>query len=425
MYSLKDICKIIEELKNCSSTNGKKFILEKNKDNELLKKILYYTYNTDYQYGISKQFFKNYIFDAEDCKSDFNNLFKMLDVLATSNINDDLRKNVRRYLNYYADEEIRELLISILSKDLRANINVKLINSVFKNLIPTHEIMLASKFEGKLKGKVSVSLKLDGVRTSFFIEDGRIICKSRQGKIVKGLKQIENALKVFDLNGYMIDGELIRKNIDNLSSDDNFRLTTKIVNSNSIDKQGLEFVIFDIVPIEEYNNKKSTMKYIDRIKLLDEKIGCGNKYVRQVERFMITDNVEDIYKLLDKVVAEQKEGIMLNYLNSMYEFKRTKQLLKVKKMHTVDLRCLRIDEGDGRNKGKLGAIIVNYKGYEVSVGSGFSDEQRSYYWENPNEIVGKICEIQFFEESKNEKGGLSLRFPIFKWVREKDEESYE
>ena len=223
----------------------------------------------------------------------------------------------------------------------------------------------------------------------------------------------------------MIDGELIRKNIDNLSSDDNFRLTTKIVNSNSIDKQGLEFVIFDIVPIEEYNNKKSTMKYIDRIKLLDEKIGCGNKYVRQVERFMITDNVEDIYKLLDKVVAEQKEGIMLNYLNSMYEFKRTKQLLKVKKMHTVDLRCLRIDEGDGRNKGKLGAIIVNYKGYEVSVGSGFSDEQRSYYWENPNEIVGKICEIQFFEESKNEKGGLSLRFPIFKWVREKDEESYE
>ena len=94
-------------------------------------------------------------------------------------------------------------------------------------------------------------------------------------------------------------------------------------------------------------------------------------------------------------------------------------------MQTCDIRCLREEEGEGKYQGKLGKIICDYKGYELGVGSGFLDRDREFYWNNPNEIVGHIVEIQYFEESKNEKGELSLRFPIFKWVRDKDEESYE
>ena len=117
------------------------------------------------------------------------------------------------------------------------------------------------------------------------------------------------------------------KNIDNLSSDDNFRLTTKIVNSKSNDKRGLEFVVFDIVPIEDYYIGKSVIPYKERLELMEELIGEGNEFVRLVEKFGVTDNVEEIYNQLEKVIADNQEGIILNTLDGVYGFgKRSKEI---------------------------------------------------------------------------------------------------
>lgn len=426
MKGLLDIYNVIKEIRDCSSTKAKQHILTKNADDERLKKILYYTYN-DNQYGIKKTTLDKMNFDNVKDDSKWNNLFKMLDELAESNINKELTNEVEKFIAYFDDERVRELIICILLKDLRFGMNVKSINKCIPNLIPQHQIMLASKFEGKLKGEVSISLKLDGIRNSVLMENGKIKHISRQGKVVLGLNEINKALEKFNLEGHFIDGELIRKNIDNISSDDNFRLTTKVVNSKSNDKRGLEFIIFDIVPIEDYYKGESKIPYKERLQLMEELIGEGNEFVRLVPKFGVTNSVEDVYNKLDEVIADNQEGLMLNTLNGVYSFgKRPKDILKVKKMDTCDIRCLRIEEGEGKYKGKLGKIICNYKGYELGVGSGFNDEEREYYWNNPNEIVGKIIEVQFFEESKNEKGELSLRFPIFKYIRkDKNEESYD
>ena len=228
------------------------------------------------------------------------------------------------------------------------------------------------------------------------------------------------------MDGYFVDGELIRINKEGIPSDDNFRLTTKIVNSKSFYKEGLEFVVFDIVPIEDYYMGKSGLTYEKRLQLMEELIGEGNEFIRLVPKFGITDSVDEIYEKLHEVTSNGDEGLMLNTLSGVYAFgKRPKDILKVKKMQTCDIRCLRVEEGTGKYKGKLGKIICNYKGYELGVGSGFTDEERVFYWNNTDEIVGKIIEVQYFEESKNEKGELSVRFPVFKYVRDKDEESYD
>jgi DNA ligase-1 len=425
MESLNSVVDIIKELENVSSSKAKEHILRKNQDNKVLRKILYYTYS-DMQYGIKKTSISKMNFPIdEDYK--WENIYSMFEELAESNINNQLLEKVSNTIGYFGDKDIQDLLIRVLLKDLRIGMNVKSINKAIPNLIPTHEIMLASKFEGKLKGKVSMSLKIDGIRNSVLIDkEGNIKHLSRQGKAQSGLNEINNALKELNLEGYFIDGELVRKNIDNLSSDDNFRLTTKIVNSKSDDKKGLEFIVFDILPIEDYYNGKSNIPYEKRLKLIDSLIGEGNEFIRVVEKFGVTDDVDVIYKTLNEVVSEGKEGLMLNTLNGVYAFgKRPKDILKVKAMQTCDIRCLRIEEGEGKYQGKLGKIICNYKGYELGVGSGFTDEEREYYYNNPDEITGHIVEVQYFEESKNEKGELSLRFPVYKWVRNKDEESYE
>lgn len=424
MYGLHEVARIILEVEGVSSTNGKLHILRKNEDNKVLQKVLYYAYN-DMNYGVKQTTIDKMMF-VPDGDYRWNNIWDMFEDLGKANINNDLVLKISNTVGYFTDEKVRDLLVKVLLKDLRCGLNVKGISKVFPSLIHQHQIMLASKFEGKLKGKVSMSLKMDGIRNTALIENGEIKHISRQGKEVLGLNEINKALKELKLDGYMVDGELIRKNIDNIPSDDNFRLTTKVVNSKSNDKRGLEFVVFDISPIEDYKNNRGVMQYKERLELMEQLIGEGNEFIRLVPRFGITDDVEEIYRQLDKVIADNQEGLMLNTLTGMYGFgKRSKEVLKVKKMQTCDIRCLRIEEGQGKYKGKLGKIICNYKGYELGVGSGFDDEQREYYWNNPDEIIGKIVEVQYFEESKDKEGNLSCRFPVFKYVRDKDEESYE
>ena len=117
---------------------------------------------------------------------------------------------------------------------------------------------------------------------------------------------------------------------------------------------------------------------------------------------------------------------MLNKLNSPYEFKRTKSLLKVKAMSTMDLRVVAFEEGNGANEGTLGAVVVKSKDNEVKVGSGWTQDMRDEVWNNQDKYLGKILEVQYFEVTTNEEGKESLRFPVAKgWRFDKDEESYE
>ena len=112
-------------------------------------------------------------------------------------------------------------------------------------------------------------------------------------------------------------------------------------------------------------------------------------------------------------------------LNKPYEFKRSKALLKMKVMQTCDLKVIGFEEGDGKYRNSLGKIVCDYRKYELRVGSGFSDELRDEIWNNKDKYLNNICEIQYFEETHNDKGELSLRFPVFKQFRfDKNEESY-
>ena len=417
MNSLSDVIKIIKELEGVSSTKGKEHILRVNSDNETLKKVLYYTYS-DMQYGIKKTTVKKMDF-LPDEEYKWINIWKMFEDLSNSNINNDLVKKVSNTIGFFDDKEQQDLLIRMLLKDLRIGMNVKSINKAIPNLIPKHEIMLASKFEGKLKGKVSMSLKMDGIRCSALVDnDGNIQFLSRQGHKILGLNEITNAIEKLGLKGYFIDGELIKINTDNIASDDNFRLTTKIVNSKTDDKRGLEFVVFDITPIEDYYNGKSNLPYEQRLELMNELIGDGNKFVRLVEKFGITDNVEEVYQKLNEVVADGKEGLILNTLSGVYSFgKRPKDILKVKAFSDADVLVVDILEGEGRLEGKLGKVKVQFKYegkvYTSFVGSGFNDIEREYYWEHKDELMNKVITIKYFEISKNEKDGVSFRFPTW------------
>ena len=131
-----------------------------------------------------------------------------------------------------------------------------------------------------------------------------------------------------------------------------------------------------------------------------------------------TDQSE-IMKWLDYAVDAGWEGLMLNK-DATYKCKRTTDLIKIKRFYSMDLPVVEVLQGDGRLKGTLGALVVKYKDNTVNVGSGFDDETRAKFWEERDNIIGRVVEVKYKEISKDKKTGLeSLQFPIYIGLREK------
>lgn len=428
VISFIDVENILNEVRKTSSTNMKIEILNKNKENDLLAKILEYTYNPHKRYGISEKLVLTP--SSEDIPKE-KDIFKMLDKLANNNINDSLRTEFANFLEYY--DAIAKLLRQVVNKDLKLGCNVNTINKVWDGLIPTSETgieikpMLASKFDFDKppKGEFAITEKLDGIRCIAICTEEKIELYTRQGKLIEGCVEIEYDLKKlrdkYDCD-FVLDGEL-------LAFDCNYETVYKetvkrVKNKNKI-KTGIYYMAFDTIYIEEFYQLECETPYSERFETLLKLHGLMDlDNVLFIHPLYIGNDTNRLLELLEEYRKLGAEGLMVNLMDAPYEFKRSKAILKVKVMQTVDLRIIGFEEGQGKNKGKLGALLVEYKGCIVGVGSGFSDHEREFIWKNQSMYLDKICEIQYFEETKNKDGGVSLRFPVWKHLRlDKDEPS--
>lgn len=420
---MKNIVKTIKNIQNTSSTNDKLSILKTNKDNELLKKVLYFTYNPYMKYKITEKSL------GEGKTHNDYDIFDLMELLSKSNINDNLRNLVNSFLTMQQDSELKELYTMMLLKDLRCNISAKTINKVWKDLIPQFNVMLASKYwdsVDKVNGKeFIITTKLDGGRMVAWKENGTFKVFTRQGKEIEGLLEIEEDFKYIP-DEVVLDGEILLKNDKNLESKDLYRATMKEVRKYG-EKHNLIFNVFDILPLEDFKQGKCKTKCIDRKNQLHELVDKNNfNNITEVKPLYIGMDIEEITKLLNNAINNGEEGVMVNLSNAAYECKRTKTILKVKKMQTCDLRIIGFEEGTGKYKNSLGALIADYKDNKLGIGSGFSDSDRKYIWSNKDKLLGRIVETQYFEETQNQNGGLGLRFPVFKQIREIGKEvSYE
>ena len=111
------------------------------------------------------------------------------------------------------------------------------------------------------------------------------------------------------------------------------------------------------------------------------------------------------------------EGLMIKDVDAFYQWKRSKALLKMKMMDTMDLVVTDIYQGTGKYQYMLGGVYCDYKGNKLGVGSGFTDKQRHTLWKFPNLIIGKTIEVAYQSISHDKTGKESVSFPIFKGIR--------
>ena len=264
-------------------------------------------------------------------------------------------------------------------------------------------------------------------------KDGYYNFYTRKGESYEGLDHLQKECQLIGMGTYVLDGELIARNDDNLASGDLYKVTTKIARKKgqTKDKEKLQFHCFDIVDATEFRDGESFATYNQRRNLLDSMFEEHKSDLHNLVKVEVLYEGTDqsvIPTFTAKLEEQGLEGAMINVANARYKCKRHDGILKVKSFKDADVWVKSVYEGTGRNKGRLGGVVVQYlhngELQECECGSGFTDKHRIDFWENPELILGRVIEIQYFEATTNEKGGVGLRFPTFK-NRFRDDKTFE
>lgn len=414
----------VKEINESNSRLYKQSVLKKYADDRIIQEYLKIAFDPYKVYGISTKKLSKVV-GGNDCW--VNSVFDLFEYLEEHNTGTDadisICQEVLNNISTY-DREAGNLLQSLICKDLSIGCDSKTINKEIPGLIPTFNVQLANKYFDKpeyVEGRTfAITTKIDGGRIIALKENGQVSFYTRAGQKYEGLVDLEEEMSRLMPDNTCLDGEITLLVRGNLSSKEAYKQTMKIVRTKDREKHGIKMLVFDCMTAEEFKNQYCPHDYI--VRRADAELLFHQANFHYFELLPILYRGSDtakITELLEEEVANGEEGIMINICDALYEFKRTNSLLKVKKMQTMDLEIVGFEEGTGRLAGTLGAILVRYKdGNVVKVGSGFSDRLRAELWRARGDFLGKIVEIQYFEETTNADGGESLRFPIFKDFRD-------
>lgn len=415
----------IDRLRELSG-NAQLDYLEQNKS-DLLKEILLYTYDPHKVYKInevkynktSTYVLSGYVGLDEEKWNEFKTKLDQLVEIKTAK--DDQVRDIKAFIESSTDSEFLKM---VLFKDLRLNMSVKSFQKIWFDFCKEPQVQLAHKWNGEHFEDGLYSRKLDGLRT--YVMDGIAYSRSNKKHSQEPIRHILDQLKIIeDVNDVVLDGELIYLNED---GSEDFQKAVSLARSENRTEEcnNLYYVVFDVIPKFSFLKGECLMQFDvchalakQAFKIDSDPVDSGWYKTCLNNVFLINQVDETGYTKLSDLCNERGwEGLMYRDANAPYMCKRTKSLLKIKNMQDVELKLLKMEEGTGKYKGKLGAFIVDYKGYELNVGSGFSDAQRTEYWNNKDKYIGKFVKVQYFEETQNQQGEKSLRFPVFLCFRD-------
>lgn len=408
-----NISELFQKIKNTSSTNEKikalKFYNNLGHDNiETLKDVLKLVYSGDVIFGITS---KNIQMKSQGFLSDFP-MQVYNELLRTEGRNAKIQLIELKLGNY--NRLVQEYFLRGLDKDLGIGISAKSINKAFPDLINLNEIMLAHKadpedFERLFSDTsyVYVNLKIDGIRATCEVKDGKATFVSRDGHnlpefLLENIKnEIETQFKDITIK---LDGEIYADDFQNLMK---IVQRKKIDLNNTIIRNQCKYAIFDII-------QENTILE-NRLTLMESLLVEGT-YVKIVKYVKVKRDYQFLLKLARKYIERGNEGIMVKHPLSKYEYKRSKMWMKFKNKNTEDLKVISLVEGEKGTKyeGQLGAVLVDFHGVQVSVGSGFTDAQRKEFWNNKDRLLDKIIEVSYMEITKDK----SMRHPVFERLRD-------
>ena len=411
-----ELTNFIEAMRATSSSTDKVKIIKES--SSYIHTILEYTYNPFKQYYVTS---KTCIKNKDKINEDQNlTLFELLDKLTNREVTGH---DAIALINGFAKGSFDPYIYKIIDKNLDIRAGDKVINKAVPGLIPTFSVALAKEYEGKCDWNDGwyASRKLDGVRCLAVVnENGECTLYSRMGKELTTLNKVKEAIEKTGIINYVFDGEICLMDED---GNENFQGVMKELRRKDHQIKNPVFMVFDMIHKPEFDKQKGDTLLSERLLILRDWLRgrfIDPNILRYVDQYTITG--DEHFSNWNKMSADKGwEGFMLRK-ETGYEGKRNKNLLKVKKFFDAEYKVIDFDIDDheivvnGRSETvpMLSQVWIKHKGHKVKVGSGWTQDQRLQYMDGS--IVGKIITVQYFEETTNDKGGISLRFPTVKVV---------
>lgn len=349
--------------------------------------------------------------------------------LTTRNVTGNAaRSMINSLMNVATFQEWNNWYRRILNKDLRCGVSEKTINKVVaKNwpqyTIPVFSCQLAqdsANHSAKLFGEKILQRKLDGVRVLTVVyPDGRVNQFSRNGKELVNFTHIKDQFSktVSSIDEPMVfDGEIMSTSFQDLMK--------QVHRKSDVDVKDAVLYLFDLIPLSAFENGTWSTNQLTRCKEITAWKDFWNETTPNVQvlnydivNLNTNEGQVEFESIREQAINDGFEGLVIKDPIAPYECKRTTSWLKYKPNTEVSLTVVEVDEGTGRNKGRMGALVCegidDGKFIQVNVGSGFSDDNRINYWRWRGDIIGQVVEVRADVITQNQDGTYSLRFPRF------------
>lgn len=310
----------------------------------------------------------------------------------------------------------------IIKKDLRCGVSDSTVNKVWKNLIPTYPCMLCSGYEEKLVERMDfpayVQLKMDGMRFNAIVNDGKVEFRSRNGKQLDLLGHLEaEFISLANGSNVVFDGELLVMIDGQIAPRQTGNGILSKANKGTLSEKEAALVhatLWDIIPYEDFTNGVSSTIYAVRFSQLQE-LALPNRV--HLVLHSVVGNLEAAQLLFEEFLAAGQEGIILKDPKGIWEDKRAKHQIKFKGELECDLRIVGWEDGTGKNAGRLGALVLESSDgiVKTNVGTGFTDNARDAI---TRDVIGSICAVKYNARIVDQKTGIhSLFLPVFIEIR--------
>ena len=414
------ILSILNELESTSSRLEKEAILKREQNNQLLKRIFFLAYDPFTQFYIRKipayKQIPNYDISLEEA---LNQLDLLSGRIVTGNAGIEHLRNILCNI----PEHSAKVVERVIAKDLKCGASESTANKIWPGLIHEYPCMLASAYDQKLVDKMSwpamAQLKMDGMRFNAIVKDGKCEFRSRNGKQIQLLGNLEQEFIALSRgNDLVFDGELVVYDNDViLDRQTGNGILNKAVKGTigEVEANKVHATLWDVIPYEHFIAGKGTSQYAIRFAMLQT---CLLPKKIHVVESKIVNNIDEARELFETYLADGQEGIILKDTRAVWEDKRAKHLIKFKGELECDLKVVDIQPGTGKYTGMLGALICESNDglLKVDVGSGFKDLDRINF--TNESIIGKIVSVKYNARIKNKQGEESLFLPVFIEVRE-------
>jgi DNA ligase-1 len=394
----------------------------------------YLAYNPYYIYNVKQ------VPETEglvDMPNPWPKFWALLEALRTRSISGHAAKRtIEETAELFDSEEWNGLCRRVIIKDLRCGISEKTLNKVLKNSewkIPVFSCQLATDsndHQSKMKGRKRLEVKLDGVRVLAVVGAATVLY-SRNGKVFENFPQIAQAISNiahklktgYGASGrFVLDGEIVGESFQ--------QLMRQAHRKSDAQTDGMVYNIFDIIPLDDFERGWWNAQQLKRTNWLEKvrpiiESEPGLAVMEGLEVDLDTAEGHDVMRrYAEDAITAGFEGIMIKNIEAPYECKRSSFWMKWKPVMSVDLTVIGVEEGTGRNEGRLGALICegvdNERHIRVNVGSGLTDSDRDVFWAERNSILGHLVEVQADAVTQNQDGSYSLRFPRFMRFRDFD-----